>query len=56
VRGFWSILFHYNIETFKGQSMKRAVIAVGLIALLFAVAAQAQAPVPKPGPEHKKEG
>ena len=34
--------------------MERTVIAVGLIALFFAVAAQAQAPVPKPGPEHKK--
>jgi len=30
------------------------VIAVGLIALIFAVAAQAQAPVSKPGPEQKK--
>lgn len=34
--------------------MKRTVIAVGLIALLFAVASQAQAPAPKPGPEHQK--
>ncbi len=33
--------------------MKRTVIAVALIALLFAVAAQAQAPAPKPGPEYK---
>lgn len=34
--------------------MKRTVIAVGLIALLFASAAQAQAPAPKAGPEQKK--
>jgi hypothetical protein len=34
--------------------MKRTVIAVGLIALLFAVAARTQTPAPKPGPEHKK--
>src|SRR5512136_2564338 len=33
--------------------MKRTVIAVGLMTLLFAVAAQAQAPTPKPGPEYK---
>jgi hypothetical protein len=35
-------------------SMKRIAIAVALIVLLFAVAAQAQTPVAKPGPEHKK--
>jgi len=34
--------------------MKRIVIAVGLMMLLFAVVAQAQTPAPKPGPEHKK--
>jgi Protein of unknown function (DUF1579) len=34
--------------------MKRIVIAVGLIMLLFAVSAVAQTPAPKPGPEHKK--
>ncbi len=34
--------------------MKRIVIAVGSMMLLFAVVAQAQTPAPKPGPEHKK--
>ena len=34
--------------------MKRIVIAVGLMMLLFAVSAVAQTPAPKPGPEHKK--
>jgi hypothetical protein len=34
--------------------MKRIVIAVGLIVLLSAVSAAAQAPAPKPGPEHKR--
>ena len=36
--------------------MKRTVIAVGLIALFFALAARAQAPAPKAGPEQKKLG
>jgi Protein of unknown function (DUF1579) len=49
-----SVLFHKTLETLEEKSMKRTVIAVGLIALLFAVATQAQAPVPKPGPEQKK--
>jgi hypothetical protein len=34
--------------------MKRIVIAVVLVVLLFAVSAAAQAPASKPGPEHKK--
>jgi hypothetical protein len=34
--------------------MKRIVVAVGLMMLLFAVSAVAQTPAPKPGPEHKK--
>jgi hypothetical protein len=38
------------------ESMKRTVVAVGLMLLLFAVAAQAQIPAPKPGPEHQKLG
>jgi hypothetical protein len=54
VHGCGSVLFHHALETLKENSMKQTGIAVGLIALLFAVAAQAQAPVPKPGPEQKK--
>jgi len=36
--------------------MKRTVLVVGLMFLLFAIAAQAQAPAAKPGAEHEKLG
>ena len=34
--------------------MKRIAVSVALVVLIFTVAAQAQTPVAKPGPEHKK--
>jgi hypothetical protein len=34
--------------------MKRIVVVIGISVLFVAVALQAQSPVPKPGPEHKK--
>ena len=34
--------------------MKRILVSVGILTLLFSVALQAQTPAPKPGPEQKK--
>jgi hypothetical protein len=34
--------------------MKRILVSVGILTLLFSVALQAQTPAPKPGPEHQK--
>jgi hypothetical protein len=36
--------------------MKRFVVAVSIVVLVFAVFAWAQTPAPKPGPEHNKVG